>query len=197
MEIPLFPLSSVLFPKGRMPLQIFEQRYIDLVRSCMKTDSGFGVVFIKQGSEVSMPGRRNPRLGNIGTYARIIDWDSLSNGLLGITVEGCESFRINSTRRQDDNLLLAEVEFTAAAGPIAADDIHQHLIDVLNALLEHPHARGMTVEFDLEDTGEIGNILAQLLPVSDQLKYELLCIESPLQRLERLDEILGDLSGDL
>lgn len=197
MEIPLFPLSAVLFPKGRMPLQIFEQRYIDLVRRCMKTDSGFGIVLIQRGTEVSLPGRREPRLHEVGTFARIVDWNTLSNGLLGITVEGCESFRILSTSRQEDHLLLAQVEFCPAEQGISAGEVHQHLVDVLNALLQHPHARGLVVEFDPEDSCEIGNILAQLLPVSEQIKYELLCISSPAARLERLDEILGELSGDL
>ena len=196
-EIPLFPLSAVLFPSGRMHLQIFEQRYLDLIRRCLKEDSGFGVVMIEKGGEVSQPGMRDPCLREIGTYARIVDWDSLPSGLLGITVEGGESFRIHSTARREDHLLLAEVEFLPPTEPLAASEVHQHLLDILNALLQHPHARELTVDFDVEDTHEIGNILAQLLPVPEEVKYELLCIESAMQRLERLDEILSELSGDL
>jgi Lon protease-like protein len=79
-ELPLFPLSAVLLPFGRMPLQIFEPRYVDLVRDCMRTSSPFGVVWIRRGAEVVQPGRKAPELGDYGTCARIVDWDQLPNG---------------------------------------------------------------------------------------------------------------------
>ena len=84
-EIALFPLSSVLLPSGRMSLQIFEQRYLDLVAHCMRESEGFGVVWLQQGSEVSGGSLDTPNVGEYGTYARIVDWDQLPNGLLGIT----------------------------------------------------------------------------------------------------------------
>lgn len=195
MEIPIFPLSFVLFPSGRMPLQIFEQRYLDLVKRCMKEDSGFGIVKIAEGSEVSRPGHRDLLLGQVGTYAQIVDWDSLPNGLLGITVQGTQSFVVNSTRIQPDHLMLADVDFIPDAEPVAAEELREHLLDILNALLQHPHARGLAVDFDGEDSAQIGNVLAQLLPVPEELKYELLCIDEPELRLERLDEILSELGG--
>ena len=92
-EVPLFPLSAVLFPYGRMPLQIFEQRYLDLVRECRRNDSGFGVVWIKSGGEVAHPEATAPTLAEYGCYARIVDWDQLDSGLLGITVEGSDRRR--------------------------------------------------------------------------------------------------------
>jgi Lon protease-like protein len=82
-ELPLFPLSGVLLPFGRIPLQIFEQRYLDLVRDCMKSGTDFGVVWIRRGEEVAQRGRVAPDLGDYGTCARIVDWDQLPNGLLG------------------------------------------------------------------------------------------------------------------
>ncbi|MBL4827474.1 MAG: LON peptidase substrate-binding domain-containing protein [Spongiibacteraceae bacterium] len=101
--IPLFPLSAVLLPHGRMPLQIFEPRYLDLVSECLKTDTGFGVVWLSQGSEVLTKPTQNSVNGtyaNIGTYAKIVDWDKLSNGLLGITVEGEKKFRLLSSQKK-------------------------------------------------------------------------------------------------
>ena len=80
-ELPLFPLSAVLVPQGRMPLQIFEQRYLDLVRSTMRNDTLFGSVWIRKGSELAVSGRASPQLGDYGTIARIVDWDQLDNGL--------------------------------------------------------------------------------------------------------------------
>lgn len=77
-ELPLFPLSGVLLPYGKMPLQIFEQRYLDLVRDSMKNDSPFGVVWIRRGAEVAVRGAAAPQLGDYGTSARIVDWDRSS-----------------------------------------------------------------------------------------------------------------------
>ncbi|HCD53950.1 MAG TPA: ATP-dependent protease, partial [Halieaceae bacterium] len=90
-ELPLFPLSAVLLPYGKMPLQIFEQRYLDLVRDCMKSGTDFGVVWIRRGEEVAVKGSRQ-QLGDLGTLARIVDFDQLPNGLLGVTIEGRERF---------------------------------------------------------------------------------------------------------
>ena len=123
-ELPLFPLSSVLLPFGRMPLQIFEQRYLDLVRDSMKSDSPFGVVWIRRGAEVAQRGRASPELGDYGTCARIVDWDQLPNGLLGITIEGAERFDLHATSTRANGLVVGEVELRSAraagAGPVAA-----------------------------------------------------------------------------
>ena len=96
-ELPLFPLSGVLFPFGRVPLKIFEPRYLDLVRDCMKSSSPFGVVWIRRGAEVVQRGRAAPELGDYGTCAHIVDWDQLPNGLLGITIEGAQRFELMET----------------------------------------------------------------------------------------------------
>ncbi len=101
-EIPLFPLSAVLLPYGRMPLRIFERRYLDLVRDCMKSGEPFGVVWIRRGSEVAQRGGESPDLGAYGTTAHIVDWDQLPNGLLGITVEGGRRFELFDTSTRDD-----------------------------------------------------------------------------------------------
>src|SRR5210317_1685183 len=93
-SLPLFPLSSVLLPCGRIPLQIFEQRYLDLVRDSMKSGTPFGVVWIRRGEEVAQRGSVAADLGDYGTCARIVDWDQLPNGLLGITIEGAERFEL-------------------------------------------------------------------------------------------------------
>jgi len=193
-NIPLFPLSIVLFPKGRMSLKIFEQRYLDLVSRCMKTNTGFGIVWLKQGGEVSRPGQKELSFGEIGTYARIVDWDSLPNGLLGITIEGEETFRVYDMELQADQLVTAEVDYQPAEPAVMWDNFHQHFLDVLNALLVHPHAKSLGLQYDENNTLEIANILVQLLPVSEIVKYEVRCMEAIEQRLTRIDEILSDLS---
>ena len=105
MEVPLFPLRTVLYPGGPLPLRIFEQRYLDMISRCMKTDSPFGVLLIRKGSE-SGPAETF----DIGTLARITDWYQGSDGLLGVTATGTERFRLLSGRRESDGLLVGEVE---------------------------------------------------------------------------------------
>lgn len=196
-NIPLFPLSSVLFPKGRMPLQIFEQRYIELVSRCMKTDTGFGIVWLQQGNEVARPGQKELRFGEYGTYARIVDWDSLPNGLLGIKIEGREIFKVFETELQDNQLVTAEVDYLPAQKPLMNEEFHQHFIDVLGALERHPHASSLGLDYDRENTLEVAGVLTQLLPIQEMAKYEVFCIDEPVRRLQRVDEILSELSGDI
>ena len=105
MEVPLFPLRTVLFPGGPLPLRIFEQRYLDMISSCLKRDEPFGVVLIRSGSEVG-----SAEVYDSGTLARITDWYQGSDGLLGITATGTDRFRIRSSSRQPDGLLIGDVE---------------------------------------------------------------------------------------
>src|SRR5687768_15776054 len=108
--IALFPLNSVLFPKGRISLQIFESRYIDMISTCMKEQSGFGIVLIRNGSEVARTGQKLD-VHRTGTYCEIVDWNRLPNGLLGITVEGRKTFRIVESWQEMNNLCKAVVAF--------------------------------------------------------------------------------------
>jgi len=139
-DIPLFPLRVVLFPGGRLDLQIFEQRYIDLVTPCLKTDSGFGVCLLKQGEEVIRPGTQQT-IHRTGTYARIVDWNSLDNGLLGITVQGAAKFRILDCWEGDGSLLRASVSFSendsVDVDALPLDDKFTALADLLQHLERH------------------------------------------------------------
>jgi Lon protease-like protein len=108
-DLPLFPLGTLLLPHGRLPLQIFERRYIDMISKCMREGTRFGVVWIKKGSEVAQASKTNLHLGAYGTVANIVDWDQLPNGLLGITIEGEARFHVKNTWREDSGLNMAAV----------------------------------------------------------------------------------------
>ena len=99
-QLPLFPLHTVLFPGGPLPLRIFEARYLDMVSQCLQEDSGFGVCMIRHGREVGEPASTE----NMGVVARIVDWHQRHDGLLGITAIGEQRFRIASVRIQDNQL---------------------------------------------------------------------------------------------
>jgi Lon protease-like protein len=195
-ELPLFPLSGVLLPYGRMPLQIFEQRYIDLVRDCMKTDSAFGVVWIRRGAEVAQRGRAAPELGDYGTCARIVDWDQLPNGLLGITVEGTGRFELYEAGTRANGLVVGEVALqeTPSSSPMRED--WQSLLDVLLSLQNHPHVQRMNLGLDVNDAWQVAYTLVQLLPLEESLKYELLGIDNIEELMQELDVTLNQISGE-
>ena len=195
-EIPLFPLSSVLVPHGRMPLQIFEQRYIDLVRETMRSDSGFGVVWVRRGAEVAVKGNTEPDLGDYGTYARIVDWDQLSNGLLGITIEGHEIFNLHATHRRSNGLVIGEVTLEQPLQPAPVLSVWQSMVDVLLSLETHPHVQRMGLNVDYDDAWQVAFTLVQLLPLEEALKYELLGCASLDELMREMDILLNQISGE-
>ena len=195
-EIPLFPLSGILLPYGYMPLQIFEQRYLDLVRSCMREDTGFGVVWIRRGSEVATKGTAWPDLGDYGTYARIVDWDQLPNGLLGITIEGTQTFELLSAESQANGLVMGQVEMHAATEKSPMREEWQSMEDVLRSLETHPHVQRMELDIDYGDAWQVGYTLIQLLPLEEALKYELLGADSLESMMQELDILLNQISGE-
>ena len=194
-EIPLFPLSGVLVPFGQIPLQIFEQRYLDLVRTCMKSDSGFGVVWIRQGSEVVGTSNAHLDLGEWGTYARIVDWDQLPNGLLGITIEGQETFCLSETRIATSGQVYGNATLSGNPGSAAMVPQWSSLADVLRGLEGHPHVQQMNLDIDYENAWQVGYTLLQLLPLEESLKYELLGAESLEAMMTGLDSTLNEISG--
>lgn len=195
-DIPLFPLSSVLLPYGQMPLQIFEQRYLDLVKDCMRSASGFGVVWVRRGAEVAEQGRAQQDLGDYGTYARIIDWDQLPNGLLGVTIQGGEIFELDETHRASNDLLMGTVRMQSALEPAPMLDSWQSLADVLKSLETHPHVQGMNLGVDYNNAWQVAFTLVQLLPLEESLKYELLGSENLDALIRELDIILNQISGE-
>ena len=198
--IPIFPLGTVLLPHGRMRLQIFEPRYLDLVSRCLKqsetgSDDGFGVVWLRQGSEVyRLQNEEDNRLAQVGTYARIVDWEALRNGLLGITIEGSRKFRLVSSHQRQDHLNMAEVEWIEEEPYIALPEHSSELKDLLAQLLQHPHIERMQFSTEVDDVATLGFLLAQLLPMPEPVKFQLLTLTDPMQRLQKIIDMLDDIS---
>lgn len=195
-ELPLFPLSTVLFPHGRMPLQIFEPRYVDLVRDCLKNESEFGVVWIREGREVVLDIENPmPKLAQIGCTARIVDWDSLPNNRLGVTIEGHNKFRVLSTQQRPNYLVVAEVGMLPADDALPIPEHASDLIELLRQLLEHPLVARLQLQPQNDNAGGLANQLAQILPIPISDKFALLIEVDPLRRLERLLLILDQISS--
>jgi len=194
-ELPLFPLSAVLLPYGRVPLKVFEPRYLDLVRDCLRANSSFGMVWIRHGAEVAQPGRAAPELGDYGTCAHIVDWDQLPNGLLGITIEGGQRFDLLETHVRANNLVVGHVELRPATMPVPLSAQWLSLLDVLRSLEMHPQVQRLKLRIDYNDAWQVGYALIQLLPFEESLKYELLGHDNVEILMAEILALLNQLSG--
>ena len=192
-DIPLFPLSAVLFPGGLLNLRIFEQRYLDLVRDCSRNGSGFGVCLILEGREVGEPALP----AAVGTLARITDFCVLPDGLLGISAEGGERFQAATTRVRDNGLVHGEVRFWTDEPVIQVPPEHGLLATILERLLDQ--IGGAFAKADrarLDDASWVGFRLAELLPLEQTEMQHRRQMVDPLQRLARLQHHLPRFQRD-
>lgn len=194
-ELPFFPLGTVLFQGGSLPLQIFEPRYLDMVSRCMRDNAAFGVVLIRQGSDIWQPGTGGPDLFDIGTEARIVDFNQLGNGRLGITARGGRKFRVREVNEQPDHLLIGRVAYLPEEPALSVGREHEDLVDLLKELLEHPGVAQLNLDIDLEDARSVGWRLSELLPIEPEIKQTLLKLQLPRERLQELTRLVNKLRG--
>lgn len=181
-NVPLFPLNTVLFPGGLLPLRIFETRYIDMVRECMRSGHGFVVVAIRQGAETAA----DAEFFEIGQRAEIIDWEQRADGLLGILASGRERVRVLSHQRRPDGLLVAEISPLEEWPPVELPVEYASLSGLLDRLLEQLGAPWSHLERSIGDAAWVAGRLVELLPLDLRIRQELLEEDDPLQRLQRL-----------
>jgi uncharacterized protein len=183
-SIALFPLNIVLFPGGPLPLRIFETRYVDMVRSCMRDDLRFGVVLIREGSEVGPA-----QTVEVGTMAKIVDFHQLSDGFLGLSCVGEQRFRIVARSVQHDGLNLAHVDWLAAEGIVAVPERHARLAELLKTVLPQLGEVYEGMEMHLSDAAWVGYRLAEILPIAAAEKQFCLELDDPIQRLDVLSPL--------
>jgi uncharacterized protein len=180
-SIALFPLNIVLFPGGPLPLRIFETRYVDMVRSCMRGDQRFGVVLIREGSEVGPA-----ETYDVGTMAKIVDFHQLSDGFLGLSCVGEQRFRIVGRSRQADGLNLAQIDWIAAESKTAVPERHTGLAELLKTVLPQLGEVYEGMEMHLDDAAWVGHRLAEILPIAAAEKQICLELNDPIERLDVL-----------
>jgi Lon protease-like protein len=197
--IPLFPLGSTLFPDGRLPLQIFEVRYLDMIGRCIAQGSHFGVVALTQGAEVRRPGQ-SERFVGVGTVAHINEWSTPSAGLMRIGCRGAERFRILQAEQHKHGLWTAEVEMIEPDRAIAIPEELANTASALEHLLQSVLRQGLpesevpiATPFRLDDCGWVANRWAEMIPVPVTQKQTLLALDNPLVRLELVQDALDEL----
>ncbi len=190
MNIPLFPLRTVLYPGGPLPLRIFEPRYLDMISKCIKNDSLFGVLLIKTGREAGPA-----TTYDIGTLARITDWYQGSDGLLGITVVGEQRFRLLSSSREPDGLNIGDIELIPTGTTRTLPDEYRPLANILSGVLEDLGRLYETLDKKYDDAGWVGYRFAEILPITPEQKQNCLEADDPVGRLEMMREVLDTVHG--
>ncbi len=184
-ELALFPLNTVLFPGGPLPLRIFEPRYLDMVRECLREQRGFGVVLIRAGSETGPA-----QFEAIGTLARIVDFHALADGLLGLTTLGERRFRVQTHQCRRDGLHVGQVQWLEIESAQPLPPEFQHLPAVVETLLNEASDLYAHLERRPDDVSWVSCRLAELLPLTLPSRQFCLELEDPLQRLRLLSALI-------
>ncbi len=191
-ELPLFPLDTVLFPGGLLPLRIFEPRYLDMVGRCMRAGTDFGVVLITSGEESGPVAR----MAAVGTGARVVDFSQLPDGLLGVMCRGSRRFRLLQHRVQSDGLRVGEVEWMTDPGPDAIAEEHRPLALVLRRVLQELGETARHLDADFDDADWVSNRLAEFLPLERSDQQVLLELTDPQERMRRLAPLIEVAAGE-
>ncbi|MBS1163604.1 MAG: ATP-dependent protease [Burkholderiaceae bacterium] len=201
MQLPLFPLSTVLFPGGVLPLRVFEARYMDMVRQCMKTDAPFGVVLITKGGEVGAPAATEA----VGTVARIAAWDMPQLGLLHLRAIGGERFRIEQAEVQPDGLQVARVQPIAPDDDPPLDEQYRPCADLLQRVIDdlgrqraeddgEPQDPVNSIPFEapyrFDSSVWVGNRLCEFLPIPLRARQKLMELQDAASRLRLVQRFL-------
>lgn len=183
--IPLFPLSTVLFPDGPLPLRVFEPRYLALVSRCLREDSEFGVVLILDGKDTG-----DVATSDVGTLARIIDWYQGSDGILGITARGTRQFRLHGISRQPDGLYLGQIEMLPAPARLPLPDEFRPMATLLASVIDDLGRLYDSIDKRYDDAAWVACRLAEILPMSPADKQRCLELTDPVELLKYLRPML-------
>lgn len=204
-SLPLFPLGTVLYPGGLLPLRIFEVRYLDMIGKCHKTGAPFGVVALTQGSEVrkagdgpSGDGFASEAFHTVGTLATITSYSVPQPGLMVIRCSGAQRFEIASHEKLKHGLWIADVTRLDDDQVVPVPDDLRGAANALGKLIKSLQERDIPADqmpleppYHLDDCGWVANRWCELLPMPVELKQRLMELDNPLVRLELISDILG------
>lgn len=185
MQVPLFPLNTVLFPGGPLPLRIFESRYIDMVSERMKAEEPFGVLLIREGQEAG-----TATTFDVGTLARITDWYQGSDGLLGVTAIGEQRFRLIASERKHNGLNIGEIERLQPEPELALPGEYEGLPAILDAVLDDLGRLYEGLDRHMSDACWVSHRFIEILPIDLEQKQKSLESNDTLARLELVAELL-------
>lgn len=185
-DLAIFPLATVLFPDGLLPLRIFEQRYMDMAKDCLKQERPFGICLIRSGSEVGAPAIPEA----VGCLARIVDWDMQQLGMLQVKARGGARFRILASHVTAAGLTRARVELLATETDAALPPAYLACARLLRAVLDEHGESLVAAPLRFESSAWVGARLTEILPVPTAAKQKLLELDDAVQRIEILHKFL-------
>ena len=183
-DLPIFPLRTILFPDSKLPLRIFEPRYIDMVSRSMREDSEFGIILSRESTDPKMF-----ETYDTGTLAKIIDWDQGGDGLLGITTLGTQKFRLKALNKQEDGLNIGSIELIEQEGDYKPLKVFTHLVELLQAILDDVNIYDDD-EKSFDTASWISYRFAEILPLRIEDKQKCLEIDDPIIRLNFLEPLI-------
>jgi Lon protease-like protein len=186
LQLPLFPLGTVLFPGGLLPLRIFEQRYMEMAKACLRDSSPFGVCLISEGSEVGAAASHH----DVGCVARILKWDMQQVGILNIVAQGEERFRVVSQEVRANQLIVGEVDMLPEVADVPVDARHDGCVKLLERIAAEHGERLFAKPWRFESSAWVGARLAEVLPLPTSAKQQLLEMNDCLKQLDILQRLL-------
>ena len=196
-KIPLFPLETVLFPDGVIALKIFEARYLDMIKQCLREKTEFGVISIIQDQDDSHD-NPTPRFSSIGTLALIEDFDPIQPALYMTKSFGTQRFQLLSSSQEANGLWVGEIILLEKDPLIPIPKEHQRVAKLLDEIIAVIQSENLLSDapfkkpYMTEDCGWVSNRLAELLPISLAQKNHLLAQTNPRIRLDLISEIIED-----
>ena len=190
MKVSLFPLRTVLYPGGPLPLRVFEPRYLDMICESLKAERPFGVLLIRHSRQTGAVSTFD-----VGTLASITDWYQGSDGVLGVTAVGGERFRLLSTERRPNGLHVGEVEILPEHDGAPLPDEFKPLAHILAGVLDDLGRLYEALDRRYDDAGWVGYRFAEILPISPEEKQSCLETDDPVQRLQIVRKVLHDVRG--
>ena len=187
MKMSLFPLNTLVCPGGKLPLRVFEQRYLDMVKGCLREDEGFVVVMLRSDDDDA---NVSSQIYRVGTLVKIIDFDQDQQGILCIVAKGFQQVRITNPERQASGLWVGDIDYYEEDSFVSLPEEFIELQSVLKALVQHPIVQELNMEIDYDDGRQIGWRLTELLPLDASQKQYLYELQDPIRRLEKISDQL-------
>jgi Lon protease-like protein len=184
--LPLFPLNTVVFPGGRLPLRIFEQRYLDMVKQAIADNTPFGICAIREGTESGAPAVPHA----VGTRVIVTDWDMPQTGILHIDTLAQERFVIRSTRTEPGGLLIGTVEAVSSEAAVAVPDDLELAVEILRHIIDEYGDVRFPAPHAFDNAVWVGYRLSEVLPLKPGIKQSLLEMNDSVTRLRILTEFL-------
>lgn len=196
--IPLFPLGTTLFPGGFIALKIFEARYLDMMKRCLREDTPFGVISILDSKPTESDSDAVANFSKVGTLAKLEEFDAIQPALYMTKSYGMQRFKLISIKRESDGLWMGEVELIDPDPEMPLPKEHERVAALLNEIISVIKSEDLLggdafkMPTNLDDCGWVSNRLAELLPLPPAQKNHLLAQSNPRIRLDLISEIIED-----